>query len=170
LGYPLEVGGKRYFVQSASYNDNRGCFLFAFKGCNYKNLVLTMLLKDVFNFLWFLLFIIPGIVKYYSYKMVPYILSDNPNIGAAKAIALSSKLTYGHKFDMFVLDLSFIGWYMLGLIAFAVGVLFVGPYYFATEAELYLTLRQNGLNSGMCTMDDLALAYKYQPDSGAPVF
>jgi uncharacterized membrane protein len=123
-----------------------------------------MLVKDIFNFLWFLLFIIPGIVKYYAYSMVPYILSDNPNIGVRKAIALSNKLTHGHKFDMFILDLSFIGWFILGLMAFIVGTLFVFPYYFATKAELYLALRQIGLDRGMCTMEDHALVYKTEPD------
>ena len=93
LGYPLEVGGRRYFVQSAQYFDNRRCFRFAFDGQNYLGIVGTMLLKGIFNFLWFLLFIIPGIVKSYAYRMVPYILADNPNIGARRAIELSNRMT-----------------------------------------------------------------------------
>ena len=157
LGYPLEVGGRKYFVQSAQYIDNRGCFRFAFDGQNYLGIVRSMLLKGIQNFLWYLLFIIPGIIKYYSYRMVPYILADNPNIGASKAIQLSNNMTSGHKFSMFVLDLSFIGWYLLGLLAFGVGMLFVMPYQFATEAELYLVLRQNALDSNMCSSEDLML-------------
>ena len=99
LGYPLEVGGRKYFVQSAQNNDNKRCFRFAFNGHNYLGIVITMLLKGVQNFLWYLLFIIPGIVKWYSYSMVPYILADNPNIGARKAIQLSNNMMYGHKFS-----------------------------------------------------------------------
>jgi len=160
LGYPLEVGGRRYFVQSAQYFDNRGCFRFAFDGRHYLAIVGSMFLKGLQNFLWFLLFIIPGIVKAYAYSMVPYILADNPNIGARKAIRLSNQMTYGYKFDMFILDLSFIGWKLLGLLALVIGVLFVQPYVDATKAELYLVLRKNALDKGICTYDDLML---YEP-------
>jgi hypothetical protein len=157
LGYPLEVGGRRYFIKSAEYSNNKKCFSFAFYGENYKGIVLTMLLKGVQNFLWFLLFIIPGIVKYYAYRMVPYILADNPNIGYKRAIQLSKEMTNGHKFDIFILDLSFIGWYLLGLIALVIGMLFVMPYQFATEAELYLVLRQNALENGLTIHEELLL-------------
>lgn len=157
LGYPLEVGGRKYFVQSAQYFDNRGCFRFAFDGKHYLGIVGSMLLKGIQNFLWFLLFIIPGIVKAYSYSMVPYILADNPNIGAQKAIRLSNNMTYGHKWKMFVLDLSFLGWYLLGALALFIGVLFVKPYEYATKAELYLVLRKNALDSNMCSYEDLML-------------
>lgn len=155
LGYPLEVGGRRYFIQSARYADNRFCFRFAFDGKHYSGIVGSMLLKGVQNFLWFLLFIIPGIVKAYSYSMVPYLLADNPRIGAKRAIKISNEMTYGHKWDMFVLDLSFLGWYLLGLIALVIGVLFVHPYYNATRAELYETLRQNALEKGICSAEEL---------------
>lgn len=157
LGYPLEVGGRKYFIQSAQHSDNKNCFKFAFRGENYREIVLTMLLRGVQNLLWYLLLIIPGIVKSYAYRMVPYILADNPNVGSKKAIALSNKMTEGHKFDMFILDLSFIGWYLLGLLALIVGVLFVMPYENATNAELYLVLRKNALESNLCSYDDLLL-------------
>ncbi len=157
LGYPLEVGGRRYFVQSAQYFDNRRCFRFAFDGHNYLGIVGAMLLKGIFNFLWFLLLIIPGIVKAYAYSMVPYILADNPNIGARRAIELSNNMTQGHKLDMFVLDLSFIGWYLLGALALGIGVFFVAPYEDATKGELYLALRQNAIERGMCSLSELNL-------------
>lgn len=140
LGYPLEVGGRRFFVKSALYEDSDGCFKYAFDRENYMGIIGTMLLKGIQNFLWYLLLIIPGIIKYYAYSMVPYILADNPNIGAREAINMSIEMTNGHKFDMFVLDLSFLGWYILGLLLFGVGVLFVLPYDNATKAELYLVL------------------------------
>lgn len=157
FGYPLEVGGRRYFIRSAQNKDNKKCFGFAFEGQNYSGIISAMLLKGVQNFLWFLLLIIPGIVKAYAYSMVPYILADNPNIGAKKAIRLSNEMTDGHKFDMFVLDLSFIGWYLLGALALGIGVLFVMPYENATGAELYIVLRQNALDYNMCTYEDLLL-------------
>ena len=157
IGYCLEVGGRRYFVKSAQYVDNRNCFSFAFHGQNYMKIIQTMLLKDVFIFLWSLLLIIPGIIKSYAYRMVPYILADNPNIGAREAITLSNEMTKGHKFNMFVLDLSFIGWYLLGSLALGVGVLFVMPYENATNAELYLVLRKDALKNNLCTNEDLLL-------------
>jgi len=157
LGYPLEVGGRRFFVRSAENTDNKKCFSYAFSGENYMGIVKTMLLKGIYTFLWSLLFIIPGIIKGYAYSMVPYILSDNPNIGARRAIQLSQEMTYGHKFDIFVLELSFIGWYLLGLLALVVGVYFVRPYEDATKAELYLVLRQNALDNNLCTYSELGL-------------
>ncbi|MNI95549.1 hypothetical protein D3C73_1538330 [compost metagenome] len=66
-------------------------------------------------------------------------------------------MTRGHKLDMFVLDLSFIGWYLLGILALGVGVLFVNPYFNATNAELYLVLRKEALNNNLCSYEDLAL-------------
>lgn len=157
IGYCLEVGGRKYFIQSAQYRNNKGCFSFGFDEQNYTNIVQTMLLKNVLIFLWSLLFIIPGIVKAYAYRMVPYILADNPNIGVKRAIALSNEMTMGHKFDMFVLDLSFIGWYLLGALALGIGVFFVMPYENATNAELYLALRENALANNLCSYEDLIL-------------
>lgn len=165
LSYPLEVGGRKYFVHSAQYIDNRGCIRFAFNSANYGHIVGAMFLRGLFTFLWSLLFIVPGIIKFYSYRMVPYILSDNPNIGASRAIQLSKDMTYGHKWNMFVLDLSFIGWYILGILCLGIGTLFVNPYAYATEAELYLVLRQNAIERNMCTFGELLL-HDANSDSG----
>lgn len=157
LGYALEVGSRKYFVKSAEYKDNSKCISFAFDRQNYNNLILTMLLTGIYNLLWFLLFIVPGIIKFYAYRMVPYILTDNPNIGAKRAIELSIEMTNGHKLDMFVLDLSFLGWYFLGALALGIGTLFVNPYAFATEAELYLVLRNNAIENYYCSHDELLI-------------
>jgi len=157
LGYPLEIGGRRYFVQSAEGNVDLNNMGFAFNGKKYMDIVKAMLWRAVLNFLWYLLFIIPGIVKSFAYSMVPYILTDNPNIGYRRALELSNNMTRGHKFRIFVLGLSFIGWYILGTLALFVGVLFVIPYQNATMAELYLALRNNALENGMCTYEELNL-------------
>jgi uncharacterized membrane protein len=165
VGYCLEVGGRRYFVQSAQYRDNKKCFSFGFNEQNYMAIVKTMLLTKVYIFLWSLLLIIPGIIKSYAYRMVPYILADNPNIGVEEAITLSNNMTRGYKFDMFVLDLSFIGWYLLGTLALGIGVLFVMPYENATNAELYLVLRKEALKNGMCRHEDLLLTHRISDDN-----
>lgn len=157
LGYSLEVGSQKYFVQIGQFQSAYGYYSFAFDSNNYKSIIYTMLLKGIYNFLWSLLFVIPGIVKAYSYRMVPYILSDNPNIGADNAITLSRKMMDGNKLNAFVLDLSFIGWYLLGLLALGIGILFVNPYVYATDAQLYLNLRKSALDIGYCTYEDLNL-------------
>lgn len=157
LGYSLEVGSRKYFAQLAQFKNTEGYFSFAFDSTHYKGIISTMFLRDIYSFLWFLLLIIPGIIKAYSYRMVPYILTDNPNMGADNAITLSRKMMDGNKFDSFVLDLSFLGWFILGFLAFVVGIFFVNPYFYATEAQLYLVLRKNAIDSGNCTYEDLNL-------------
>jgi len=157
LGYPLEVSGRRYFLQSAQNDINMNYLGYAFNKGKYINIIKTMLWRSILNFLWYLLLIIPGIVKSYAYRMVPYILADNPNISYKRAVQLSTQMTDGQKFDMWVLDLSFIGWYLLGVLALFIGVIFVMPYENATKAELYLVLRQNALDNGVCSCDELML-------------
>lgn len=98
---------------------------------------------------------IPYIIKSYSYRMTPWILADNPQIGYRRALRLSMEMTRGSKWSMFVLDLSFLGWLILGVLACGFGVLFVTPYIMATHAELYATLRQNSVAAGSCTMEEL---------------
>lgn len=158
IGYALEVGGRRFFIQAAQMDVNMGYLGYAFKRERYKGVMITMLYRGVITFLWFLLLIIPGIIKSYAYSMVPYILAENPNIGHSRALQLSNQMTDGHKFEIWVLELSFLGWYILGMILFYVGVFFVKPYENATKAELYLVLRQNALENEYCTPDELFIA------------
>jgi uncharacterized membrane protein len=156
IGFNLEVGARKYYVKASENKDdvNLNYILYGFKN-GYWNIVGTMMWKAIAIFLWTLLLIIPGIIKTYAYRMVPYILADNPEIGVSRALELSNDMTRGHKLDMWVLDLSFIGWYLLGLLAFFVGVLFVNPYVDATNAELYLVLRKNSLDDRMCTYGEI---------------
>ncbi len=97
------------------------------------------------------MFIIPGIIKYYAYYLVPYILADNPHIGYDRALKLSMAMTKGFKMEIFVLELSFIGWYLLGFLCFGVGVFFVHPYRAATLAGMYTSLKDNAVRHGVCT-------------------
>lgn len=160
VGYAVEVGGRRFFVKGAQ-NDEEAKLDYmtsAFESGSYGNVISTMFVRAIYIFLFYLLLIIPGIVKSYSYMMVPYILSDNPNMDRNKVLQLSKEMTDGHKWDMFVLDLSFIGWYILGSLALGIGTLFVNPYVDATKAQLYLTFRKNALQTKMCTASDLNLS------------
>lgn len=168
IGYSLEVGGRKFFIKSAEHKNNRSCFRFGFDGQNYGGIIKTMFVMNVFLILWTLLLIIPGIIKSYAYRMVPYILADNPNIGVMRAIELSNEMTRGHKFDMFVLDLSFIGWYLLGALALGIGVLFVMPYENATNAELYLVLREDAIKNNLCSNEDLLLNQPSAEENAGP--
>jgi uncharacterized membrane protein len=155
IGYVLEVGGRKFFIKSSDQYADLGYLGYGFREGRYFDIFLTMLLRSIYTILWTLLLIIPGIIKFYAYRMVPYILADNPRIGHNRAIALSNKMTKGEKWDIFVLDLSFIGWYILGALALGFGVIFVQPYYDATNAQLYLRLRKKVLDSGIASDDEL---------------
>lgn len=95
----------------------------------------------LYIFLWSLLFIIPGIVKAYQYRMVPYILADRPELDQKEVFALSKQMMDGEKWNAFVLDLSFLGWHILGIITAGIlEIFYIAPYVNLTNAQLYLTL------------------------------
>ena len=95
----------------------------------------------LFTFLWSLLFVIPGIVKSYAYSMSMYILAENKGKPALECINESKAMTDGHKMDLFVLGLSFIGWALLGGITFGIAYIWVLPYMNATYANAYNSLK-----------------------------
>lgn len=137
---PLEVSCKKYFLDGSNGNAELSNLSYAFKN-NYANQVATMFLRNLFIFLWSLLLIIPGIVKAYEYRMIPYLLAENPNLSFSEAKSISSQMMEGEKWNAFVLDLSFIGWNILSGITFGVvGAFWVGPYKAYTDAELYKAL------------------------------
>lgn len=96
-------------------------------------------------------------IKSISYSMTPFILTDNPHIGYARALRLSIEMTHGQKWHIFVLNLSFIGWSLLSALTLFVGVVFLMPYIYATHAELYVKLRENAINDGLCHPAELNL-------------
>jgi len=99
-------------------------------------------LVGLFTALWSLLFVIPGIVKSYSYSMAMYILAENPEMGALDAITKSRKMTDGHKMELFVLGLSFIGWSILVAVTFGIAAIWVVPYAQTTYANFYKKLKE----------------------------
>lgn len=141
VGAPLNVGGKTYFLKGVEGEADPVHLAWVFKSSAYLKVVKTMFLRGLYTLLWTLLLIIPGIVKSYAYRMVPYILAEEPTLEADEAIRKSMDMTQGQKMNMFVLDLSFLGWYILGALLLGIGVFFVHPYYEATYAQLYDTLK-----------------------------
>lgn len=91
----------------------------------------------IFIFLWTLLLIIPGIIKYYSYSMSGFIMAENPEIDAKEAMTISIDMMKGNKWRLFCLGFSFIGWALLSLLTMGIGFLFLGPYVNASYASFY---------------------------------
>lgn len=140
IGPLITVGKNRFFLRGFEDDVSINNLFSTFNRSEFWGIFKCMFITGIKNFLWFLLLIIPGIVKSYEYSMVPYLLTDNTDLTSAEAIEISRRLTDGHKWNMFVLDLSFIGWYILGTLLFGIGVFFVTPYYEATIARLYEVL------------------------------
>lgn len=168
---PLTIGTSRFFVQNRFGHTQYETVFSGFQH-GYGNSVLTVFVTDLFIGLWSLLFIIPGIVKALQYSMVPFILSDNPNIDQSRARQISRMMTDGEKGNIFVLGLSFIGWALipslvgsvfvyfnplLGNLISSVGMLFLYPYMNATFAELYVFLRDRAIQSGIVHPAELNL-------------
>ena len=128
VGNPVAVGKSRYFMESRVGNAPFSSLFSAFGGPAYRNVIKVMFMKNLFIFLWSLLFVIPGIYKAYQYRMVDYLIAENPYMPYQRALELSRQMTDGEKFNIFILELSFIGWLFLGALAFGVGVFFVNPY------------------------------------------
>jgi len=104
--------------------------------------IILGILYNIFIALWTLLFIIPGIVKACSYSMAFYIKNDNPGMSATEALTESRRMMNGYKMKYFVLHLSFIGWYILGLLCMGLGVLWVSAYEAASDAVFYEELKR----------------------------
>ncbi len=138
---PLQVGCQHWFIRSRTEdNYNIGSVGFTFKE-GYGNVTKTMFLKQLYTFFWSLLFVFPGIIKSYEYRMIPYLLAENPYMSTDEAFARSRSMMDGEKWNAFVLDLSFIGWNILSAFTLGlVGLFYVAPYQAYTNMELYVTL------------------------------
>lgn len=137
LAGPLTAGAAFFFMklyrqENVSLNDSFGGF------SNFSNNMVAGILVPIFTFLWSLLFFIPGIVKSFSYAMTFYILNDHPEYSATQAITESRKMMHGHKGELFVLYLSFLGWDLLSLLTLGIlEIVYVAPYKAAAVAGFY---------------------------------
>ena len=134
---PIDLGARRFLVKSLNENADMHELLYGFHN-NYKNVVKVMFFRDMSILLWSLLLVVPGIIKAYEYFMVPYLLGENPNLSTDEALQMSKEMMDGHKWNTFVLQLSFIGWDLLA--AFTIGIVnafYVAPYRNLTLAALF---------------------------------
>ena len=138
----IMVGSAAYYIGIVRGNkaDDLNPLLDGVKEDFGGNLV-TGLLVTLFTFLWSLLFIIPGIVKSYSYAMTYFIKKDNPGMTGQQAITESRNMMKGYKWKLFMLDLSFIGWYIVGALCLGIGTLWVTPYHQTAKAHFYEELK-----------------------------
>ena len=98
---------------------------------------LQLLLRNIFTALWSILLVIPGIIKSLGYSMTPFLMVENPNLTAKEAIKLSQEKMMGHKWELFCMSLSFIGWSILATLTGGIGYIFLNPYMNAAYAAFY---------------------------------
>lgn len=146
ISEPLTVGGKKYFLKARENKETRiSTILDVYKNKNWFHIAGIMFLKNLYNLLWFLT-IIGGFIKTYEYRMIPYILAQNPKVSKKEAFDLSKQMMKGNKWKAFVLDMSFFLWNLLSVLTFGLlGILYVNPYNLATNTELYIVLKEKAI-------------------------
>lgn len=139
---PLNVSRSYAYLEAANGRKPEYSMIsYGFENCWVKAGLLTIL-ENIFIVLWSLLFIIPGIVKAFAYSMAEFIIAENPDISPLDAITKSKEMMKGHKFELFVLGLSFFWWALLVVITFGIASIYVLPYIQATQANFYLKLKE----------------------------
>ena len=136
LGGTVELGYARFLLRQHDRKELQFSDLFS-QFERFGTGFAQKFLRTLFIVLWSLLFIIPGIVKGLSYAMTPFILEEHPEMTASQAIKASMQLMDGHKMDLFILGLSFIGWSLLACLTMGIGFLFLNPYMNAAYAAFY---------------------------------
>lgn len=153
----------RFFLQGRTYDRFTGSALMHLVGLRHWNKVaFSMIRVSIYKFLW--MFTIAGaFIKRYSYFLVPFILAERSDISGKDAINLSRKMMNGHKWECFVLDLSFIGWYLLNIATFGIAdMLFVMPYRTSVYAEYYVYIRNLSKEANIEMTDRLDDVYLYE--------
>lgn len=148
--YPLQVGydcSHRDLVVKGDAELVQNTFRITF--ANWGRNALGMLLMMIFTILWTLLLIIPGIIKAFAYALTPYILVDKPELSPNQAIDLSVKMMKGHKFDLFYLHLSFLGWGVLSVFTLGIGLIWLMPYMMTAQAAFYQDVKNDYINKNI---------------------
>ena len=148
LLYPLSLGysvAHKELLQNGDAAITRNTVRLAFS--DYVRNAVSILLVYLYTLLWTLLFIVPGIIKGLAYSLTPFIVKDNPQLSPNQAINLSMKMMKGHKFDLFYLYLSFVGWIFLAILTLGIGLLWVIPYMQTSMAAFYLDVKNDYNNN-----------------------
>ena len=163
LGNMYQVISRRIFLEGRVYQKvPMQRFLFLLRIKRWNKTAWTMFVTSAFYSLWCLT-IVGIVVKRYSYILVPYIVAENPNIKTLDAINLSRKMMYGHKWECFKLELSYIGWMILGILTLGVSeILYSNPYKVATMTEYFATLRSLAKTEKIPGIEKLNDTYLYE--------
>lgn len=138
---PFEVGNCRFYSE-AHYTEPKYRLLVCSFTADYFNVIKILFLRQLKVLLWSLLFIVPGIIKAYDTFMIPYLLADNPKISRKEAFETSRCMMYGNKLNVLVLNLSFLGWFLLSVLTQGIVYLFfAGPYYDAARTNMALRIK-----------------------------
>ena len=139
LGGVVQLGYTRFLLNQHDGRDYEVRDLFS-QFDRFKEGFLQLFLRNLFTALWSLLLIVPGIIKSFSYAMTPFILADHPELTAKEAIRRSMELMDGHKGELFVLNLTFLGWTLLNVLTLGIGSFWLNPYMNAAYAAFYREL------------------------------
>ena len=141
---PLEYSSKSWFRHNTD-GTQTGRIWNVFNSPEYHNVVKTLLMRDLYIFLWSLLLVIPGIIKSYQYYFVPELLVEHPDMSTDEILNLSKEMTMGHKWELFVFGLSFLGWELLSAFTFGItGIFFSDPYRYMSHEILFLDYLEAG--------------------------
>lgn len=165
----IVVGACRFYMENHAYYSTDLVRIFMpFRVKKIRKQVVTMLMRSIYQFLWWFT-IVGGFIKMYSYRLVPYIVAENPDVDYKKAINLSSRMMKGQKWNAFLLDLSFLVWRIGGYLSGGLLDIFIGnPYKSSTNVELYFALRKEALTAGI--EDSSVLNDKYlEPENDCEV-
>lgn len=154
VAIPISLGITRYFIKLAKGENAQVDDLFSIYKDGLGNAILTVLLEGIYIMLWSLLFLVPGIIKSYSYLMIEYMVAENPNMDRKRAFEITKATMAGDKWKAFVLGLSFIGWILLCGITFGIGFIFLSPYISATMSHYYLDLKDKAVANGIATAEE----------------
>ena len=162
---PMAVGGARYFLKLRKNQPTEIGEVFAnFKDKTFLKIAKTCFIRDIYISLFTLLFFIPGIIKGLEYAAVSYILAVRPDIDHKEALRLSKTIMYGHKLDLFILDLSFLGWDLLSVFTCTLlNILYVAPYRQATHTEFFCYVREEAVARGVISPYDIPDYEPYAP-------
>ncbi len=136
IGGAVGIGYSKFNLDLMDGNEARVGTLFDYFS-EWKKGFTARLLQLIYIFLWSLLFVIPGIMASFSYVMVHYVMADHPEMTAKEALRESKKIMHGNRWRFFCMTLSFIGWELLGILTFGIGMLWVVPYQQAAIAAFY---------------------------------
>ena len=153
LTFPLSVGLLRFFEKSRGIPTGVGELFAPMK--KFAHVGLIMLWMGIKVCLWSLLLVVPGIIKAYEYSMVPYLLAENPELSGKRAFQISKAMTKGNKWNLFVLDLSFIPWLIAAVCTCGLGYFWVGPYMQATMTEAYYKLKAGAVANGGLALQEV---------------